>query len=289
MSSKDNKELPLTEHLSELVYRLRVILFSLILLSLVISLLPANLLNPLFFDDKEEEYKPLVLLFMYKVKEDALNFNEEPMATLAKVIGLNESIKRNIKLISPGIFDSLLTSFYMGILLGLLAASPIIGYEIYKFVEPALYPQERKLLCAFTAGFTILFLLGSLYAYKYIVPLTMLITIWITLLTGALPVFSINSFYYTLFLVILVTGISFTFPIVIALLVKVELLTPSSLKNKWKYVILAILVITAFITPDPTPLTMLLLSLPFLALYILSLILSKIIYNRKHASKALAR
>ncbi|MEM4886315.1 MAG: twin-arginine translocase subunit TatC, partial [Thermofilum sp.] len=87
--------------------------------------------------------------------------------------------------------------------------------------------------------------------------------------------FSIQEFYQNLFLGVLSTGVFFMFPLAVLTLHKIGLVSSETLSKQWRYVVFAIFAILAFITPDPTLVTDLVLGVPFMALYFLSIWLVK--------------
>jgi len=286
--SKD-VERPLFEHLTELLIRLRISLFAILASSFIVSAIPANLIIPLFNPDynytsgTSSFYDPLVFYVMRRIERDMLDFSREPMLSLARILDI-ENVKP--RLIAHGWFDTFITSFYIGLLMGLIVASPIMGYEIYKFLEPALYPHEKRFLKSFVFSFVTLFSIGIVYAYLYLLPITFLMMLWLSVSSGAEPIFSIRSFFYTVFLGLAVTGLFFTYPILMVLLVKFDIITPETLRKQWRYVLVGTLVVTAAITPDPTPVSMLMLSLPFMLLYFTALLFSELVYRKKRKSSS---
>ncbi|HIE22610.1 MAG TPA: hypothetical protein EYP68_00065 [Candidatus Korarchaeota archaeon] len=244
-----NEEKPLIEHVSELLERARKILYSVIISALVISILPANI-----NDLSASKYKPLISLIMERIKEDLL--------------------PEGVNLITYSWIEVLTVYIALAVMMGVLISSPIIAYEIYKFVNPALFPDERKYLTKFVAIFMLLSFFGGVYAYLVLLPITFVVLERLSGWTGALPFYSIKSFYYFVVLSILGSAIFFTMPIFLTFLVKYDVIDLDTLRRNRTKVFFAVLIITAILTPDPTPLTMLLLSLPFILLYEISILVS---------------
>ena len=127
----------------------------------------------------------------------------------------------------------------------------------------------------------VLFVLGALYAYLFLLPLTFLIMTWLCVAGGAEPIFSVSSFFHTVFIGVPFTGAFFTTPVALVGLVEAGLIEPKVLREKWRYVVLGIFALTAVVTPDPTPVTMTLLSVPFVALYLLTIALAERVCRRR--------
>lgn len=247
MSMSEEKEF--SEHLEELVYRLRICFFTWIITTGILSFVPLSLFS---FPPKltSSEYVPLVQYLMNKIREDLL--------------------PEEVVLIAGTWLDPIGVYFIAAALLGFLASLPIISYEIYAFVKPAIYPHEKKISVIFITSFLILFTLGATIAYFFILPVTFRILMFFVYSIGATPLFFLGEFYNFVFFGVLVTGLVFTFPCVVALLTMAGIIDQETLKENRPYAILAIFVATAVFTPDPTPFSMLVLSVPLTILYEIS-------------------
>ncbi len=104
--------------------------------------------------------------------------------------------------------------------MGIVTSAPVIGYEIYRYVDPALYPEERKAVYPFVISFTALFITGSLFGYKILAPFMLWAMIPFFTLTGAVPIIYVMDFYSLVFITTLTSGFSFTMPVFFVLLVK---------------------------------------------------------------------
>ncbi|MEM1984580.1 MAG: twin-arginine translocase subunit TatC [Candidatus Korarchaeum sp.] len=267
-----DKEAPIQEHLIELLERLRRILIALMISSIIFSFSP----DPSYLSRSGVAYKPLVLSLVERVREDMGNLNNPVVRPLASLLGIRDL---KLELIAYSWLDSLEVIFLLSFLLGFTIASPYIAKQIYDFVEPALIDREKRVLIPFVLGFTLLFASGVAYTYFIIMPLTILFLSYIYILSGIKLVFSLNEFFSFIIAGLLIGGLFFTFPLIAAVISYLGILPPSSLRKNWRYVFFITAVITAILTPDPTPVSMTLLSLPFLTLYWLSYILSKRFYR----------
>lgn len=297
-------ERPIKEHLIELVIRLRIALIAVLVASAIAAFFPVNILPiPLGSSSNSTlslhtlnstdafsrilnsigigrrfEYKPLVIYVMDRMRQDILAFQN---STLGRFFGVD---RVKVLIIAHGVTSTINVMFKLALLLGLALASPIVAYEIYRFVEPALYPHEKKSLYTFILSFTGLFISGLYYSYIFIVPLTFLIFLWLNAAPGIAAVFSVEEFYNFILLGLFGVGVFFTLPVVVVLLVKYDIITPGILTRRWREAVLAITVITAILTPDPTPVTTLLLLAPILSLYGISVLAAKVVYRRKRRS-----
>jgi len=181
----------------------------------------------------------------------------------------------NVTLIAVTLTAPLELLLWASIILGFAVSSPVIAYEIYRFIDPALYENERKAVYPFLASFTTLFVIGIIFGYKILAP----IIIWGTLLffpsVQASPLISINNFYQVIFLTTLASGFSFTLPIFFVLLVKFGVLSTGVVTRNRKFIYLALYIIAAFLTPDGTIVGDLALFVPLIILLEIGVLAAK--------------
>ena len=252
---KEGKEMPFWDHVAELAERLRVIVISFLIAVVIIMMIPANIndLWSMLFGGLE--YEPLVAVILNNMKNDLL-----PPGTV---------------LIGGTIEDPITLYFEISMVFALIITSPIIAYEIYAFIAPGLYAHEKKFLKRFVIAFTVSFVAGVIYAYYLILPITFKILLMFTDIIGAEKIFSVRNFYDMVFLGLVVVGLFFTLPVFIVLAIKFGVLSTDALSAYKRYIYVAVFTITAIVTPDPTPISMLLLSIPFVILYEISLFIGK--------------
>ena len=126
-----------------------------------------------------------------------------------------------VQLIASGWMDVLMVYILVSFSLGVIVTSPITAYEIYMYVSPALYPKEKKPLTRFLVGFVILFIIGSVYSIYLLIPISLKIVVWLTVKSGAQPLFSIYDFLKFVFLATIASGFFFNFPLILLLLAKI--------------------------------------------------------------------
>ncbi len=268
----EDKEAPLQEHIIELLERLRRVLIALIITSGIVAVIPSQLI-----EWKWDGYTPLVLYLTKKMQGDLTNVHNPVVEPIASFFGIKEL---PVELIAHSWLDSIEVILQLSLLMGLVIASPYIAKQIYEYLEPALEEKEKKVLVPFSLLFFLLFSSGVVYAYFVILPLTLFFLSWLYLSGGVRLIFSVKEFYSFAIMGMLTTGLSFTFPLVVALASYLDIITPDTLKKNWRYVVFAIMVVTAIITPDPTPVSMIALAIPFLALYVLSYLLAKKMHRK---------
>lgn len=170
------------------------------------------------------------------------------------------------------VFEGFLTQLKIAVLAGILLASPILSYQIWKFIYPALSDQEVRWVLPLSFFSTLLFLMGVSFGYfvifQFIFPFFLEITA-----EDIEAVLSINSYLTTATKLLLSFGVSFQLPIVIFFLARTGLIDHKDLLHFFRYAIVVIFIVAAFLTP-PDPLSQLLMAAPLLVLYVIGIVIS---------------
>jgi sec-independent protein translocase protein TatC len=161
--------------------------------------------------------------------------------------------------------------FQLTLLVTLLLCMPVILYELWAFVAPALYRWERRFARTLLVSAVLLFYVGIAFAYFVIFPMAFSFFVSVAPMGVAVMTDIRNYLSFCLHLA-LAFGISFEMPVVIVLLVSLRLVREETLRKQRRYVFLICFIIAAFLTP-PDALSMTLLGLPMYGLYELGLIL----------------
>lgn len=162
---------------------------------------------------------------------------------------------------------------------GIVAAFPYIVWELWRFISPALHPNERK-NSVFLINFVwILFLLGILCGYFLILPFAINFGLLFTISDSITQLFDLSD-YTTLFMqVVLGMGVVFLFPVIVYFLTSIGILTPTFMRTYRRHAIVLIMVIAAIITPADV-LSMLMAAFPLLLLYEFSIMMSAYTYKK---------
>jgi len=251
-------EMTFWEHTAELLSRLRIILASVILAGVAIGFLPtdiASIFNPLSFN-----YTPLVSIVLKRIQRDLL--------------------PPNVVLIAGSVVDTATVYLVMSMLVGVAVCTPVIAYELFMFTNPALYPHERKFMFRFMFSFIVLFVAGAIFSYKVVIPVTLRVLLWFIFSAGAAPFIPIADFVYQVVTLIVVVGLFYTFPVFFVLLVKQGIIPSDYLTTNRKGVYVAFLVAAIVLTADPTPITDMLLFVPFVVLFEMTVWVSKYLEKR---------
>ncbi len=176
----------------------------------------------------------------------------------------------NIEL-SAQFFIHISTTFYFSLVL----ATPFILYQLWTFVRPALYDNERKTAVGafFFAG--ILFFIGVLVGYYLVFPLTLRFLGTYQVSGDVVNQISLQSYVSMFTWLILVMGLVFEMPSLAAILSKFGIISKSLLKKYRRHAFVILLVIAAFITPSGDPFTLFAVGLPLYALYEVSILVCR--------------
>ncbi len=164
---------------------------------------------------------------------------------------------------------------YFGTVLatGLILSSPIVIYQFWKFVEPGLYPDEKKGLRFASVFATFFFVLGSAFGYLILTPLALQFFAQFVISEQIANEFDISRYFAMVLTWSFGAGALFELPVVVYFLAKLGLVTPQMLRTGRKYSVIVILVLAALFTP-PDPMSQIIMALPLFALYELSIVLA---------------
>ena len=165
-------------------------------------------------------------------------------------------------------------------LVGLIIAMPVVLYQVWLFVAPGLYSNEKRLALPFVAFATTFFVAGALFSHYVVFPFAwqffaQFTTDYMTFMPRIAPTFSM---YVRLMLAM---GAVFQLPTIVLFLARIGLVTPKFLVKNTKYAILVIFVIAAIITPSADPISQTVVAAPMIVLYGISIVIAWVFRRRK--------
>ncbi|HSQ30996.1 MAG TPA: twin-arginine translocase subunit TatC [Gemmatimonadaceae bacterium] len=168
---------------------------------------------------------------------------------------------------------------------GLVLASPVIIYQIWAFLAPALHKHERRIGLGVLFSGVFLFISGAALAYFVVVPLALP---WLFGFAGPslVPLITAEDYFSFIFAMVLTFGVSFELPIVILALAALGIVTPTFLSKYRRHAVVLIIIIGAFLTPGDLVWTTIALSVPLYMLYELSVFAARLIYRRREKRSA---
>ncbi|MAH02984.1 MAG: twin-arginine translocase subunit TatC [Candidatus Pelagibacter sp.] len=217
-------------------------------------------------------------LISYYFSEEIYRFLVQPYA------GIVENDGQERRLIFTALQETFLTYLKVSFFAAFFVSSPFILNQIWKFIAPGLYDNERKALMPYLILTPLLFLLGGLLVYYLIMPLA--IKFFLSFETSSqinnLPIQiepKVNEYLSLIMKLIFAFGLSFQLPVILSLLARVGFIDSGYLKKRRKYVVVIIFAVAAILTP-PDPVTQIGLAIPLLLLYELSIMSVKIIEKK---------
>ena len=238
-----DKPIPIWDHINELSVRLKRWVYAFFISTVLLLVLPGDLS---FIKNPFQLYHPLITVILLTIRNRLL----PPQYTL---IGPTVTTPLEIIVVGAAVF-------------GFGISLPVLAYEIYKFVDPAIRESERQSLYPFTIAFTVLFLAGALFAFFVLIPFVFFFSIPFFADIGVATLIDADQFYNLVFFIIVLTGLAFTLPLVFVILVKLHFMGTAALRKNRKYVWAFTLVATALASPDGGPLADIALFIPMIGL-----------------------
>lgn len=186
-----------------------------------------------------------------------------------------------LKLISTTLFGQFSTDMSVSAISGFILASPFVFWEFWKFIAPALHENERGHARGAVIAISGLFLVGVLFGYFVIVPFTIHFLGTYSVSHQVENLISINSYFSTVASSALASGLIFELPVLSYFLTKIGLLTPKFLRKYRRHAIIVILIVAAVIS-SPDVITQVMVAIPLLFLYEISIWVSVMVYRKKN-------
>jgi len=176
-----------------------------------------------------------------------------------------------VRLINTGLAQQFIIHMKTALCAGVLCASPYMLYQLFRFVSPALYADERKYAVRIVGSGYAMFLVGVLVSYFLIFPLTFRFLGTYQVSDEVANMISLQSYISTLIMMCLVMGIVFEMPVLAWFFAKMGFLSADFMRHYRKHAIVTILVVAAVITPTSDVFTLSLVALPMWILYEISI------------------
>lgn len=187
----------------------------------------------------------------------------------------------SIQLINTGLTEQFVIHMKASVCIGVLISSPYLLYQLFHFISPALYENERKYSLRVAGSGYVMFILGVLLSYFLIFPLTFRFLGTYQVSSDVTNMITLQSYMGTLLMMCSLMGIVFELPVLCWLLAKLGLLSSRDMRHFRKHSIVVILIISAVITPTSDIFTLSLVALPVWLLYEVSILIVSKSVNRK--------
>ncbi len=172
-------------------------------------------------------------------------------------------------------FGQLMLFFEVAIAGGVILSLPNLFYQFWKFISPALKKSERRHITTIVAFSTLCFIAGIVFAYFVMLPLTLKFAAQFGS-EEIKNVFAIDEYMSIIISIMLGSGFVFEMPMISFFLTKLGILTPDFMKKYRRHAIVVVFIASAFLTPGTDPVSQLILAVPLVLLYEISILISKL-------------
>ncbi len=258
-------EMSFLEHLEELRWHIIRSVVLIAVFAVVAFIMKDFIFNEIIFKPKMPEFwsNRMMAKLGELVGTDVLNINQKPL-----------------KLISLKMSDQFMLHFMVAIVLGLIMAAPFIFFEVWRFIKPALYDKEKKHASGAVFFTSLLFMLGILFGYFLIVPLSIDFLTTYSVSPEVENQINMRSYIGTVTSITFASGFIFLLPIFSFFLSKVGILTPQFMKTYRKHAYVVMFLAAAIITP-PDVFSQTMVAIPLLFLYEISIFISKVVVKKR--------
>lgn len=263
----EGKEMSFLGHLEELRWRLFRSAVAVLIFAVVLFIFTEPIITNVYVSMSETDFYTY-RFFCYL--SEKLNLDDALCAS---------SI--NLQLQSTQMMGQFTTNMYFSIIGGVVLAFPLIFYQVWSFVKPALKQEERSVSKGVIFWGSMLFFLGILFGYFLISPLCVQFFGNYSMSDAIKNDFTINSYISVITTTTFFSGLFFQLPIVIYLLTKLGIVSPELLKKLRKHALVVILILSAIITP-PDVVSQIIVAIPIMGLYEIGILVSqRVIKNKK--------
>jgi len=221
----------------------------------------------------------IVVFFMFAVIISF--FLVEPLIKLIQ----NADAAQDLTMNAFRVTDPFKVYMNMIFILALIMTSPVILYQLWSFVSPGLLEKERKATFGYIPISVILFLVGVAFSYFILFPFIISFMLGLSSDMNIKATIGINEYFQFLFQITLPFGLLFQLPVIMLFLTRLGIITPKLMTDIRKYAYFVMLVIAAFITP-PDIVSHLMVTVPLLILYEISIWISRIGYKKAQEAEA---
>lgn len=248
-------------HVAELTKRMKIVLIVFLSSLFIMLVLPANS----DFFATTNNYQPL-------------------MSVLLNYIS-NTFLPSYAKLFAGSMSDPITLYVYAALVFSVTITIPIFAYEAIKFINPALYDNEKRMVFPYVTAITILFIVGALFGFFFLAPTFIQGFFPFYTAVGAIPYIPLMDFYSTIFFTVLISGFLFIIPVFFVLLVKFHIIKTKIVSGKRKWIYLGVLAAAMLISPGATPLGDFILGLSLVILFEASIFIGKF-FEKETAEKS---
>jgi sec-independent protein translocase protein TatC len=186
---------------------------------------------------------------------------------------LIEQADRQVQLIGTGVTEAFFTKLKVSLIAAVFLASPLLFYQAWQFVAPGLYDHEKRYARPFVLFATLFFMLGAVFCYYVVFPLGYAFFLAEYRTIGVSAAIRISEYLSFASRMLLAFGVTFEMPVVTFFLARLGLVTHRTMISYARYAVLVIFIVAAILTP-PDVASQLLMAIPLLLLYLLSVLVA---------------
>ncbi|MHA7111116.1 twin-arginine translocase subunit TatC [Sunxiuqinia elliptica] len=253
------EEMSFLEHLEELRWHIIRAFLAIVIFAILAFINKDFIFDTVIFNPKTPDF-----------------WTNQMFAKLAELTGV-EGLRINsteLQLISIKMADNFMTHIMTSIVAGLIVSSPYVFFEVWRFISPALYENERRHSGGAVVYMSLLFITGVLFGYFLIVPLSIHFLGSYSISSEVVNQINMRSYIGTVTSISLASGVIFELPIFVYFLSKIGILTPDLMKKYRRHAYVALLLLSAIITP-PDVFSQIMVCFPLVFLYEVGIIISK--------------
>ena len=261
----DQGEMSFLEHLEELRWHIIRSVLAIFVLAIVAFIMKGFIFDTIVLKPKTSDF-----------------WTNRMFAKLADLVHIDtlRINQKELHLISIKMADQFMAHIWTSIIAGFILASPIVFLEFWKFIKPALYEKEKRYASGAVFYTSVLFMLGVLFGYFLIVPLSLNFLNAYNVSDQVENQINFLSYISTVTSVVFAAGVSFLLPIFSYFLSKVGILTPDFMRTYRKHAYVLMLLLAAVITP-PDVFSQIMVCIPLIFLYELSIFISKRVVKKR--------
>jgi sec-independent protein translocase protein TatC len=266
MAKKKLSEMTFLDHLEELRWLLVRSTIAIIIMAIVTYFISDYLFDTIIFGPTRPTF--FTYLFFCDLSHQ-LGFAESICITEMPFIIQNTEMEGQVNVF-----------IWVCVLAGFILSFPYILWEIWKFISPALYDNEKKNARVFIFFSSLLFFMGVLFGYFVVIPMSVNFVATFTVSDMIKNQFTLDSYIGMVKTSVLASGLFFELPIIIYFLTKLGLVTPAFLRTYRKYAIVLVLIIAAIVTP-PDVVSQTIVAIPMLLIYEASIFISVFVAKKE--------
>ncbi|WP_091511693.1 twin-arginine translocase subunit TatC [Flexibacter flexilis] len=266
MKNDDLKEMTFIDHLEELRWHVIRSVIAIVVLAVVAFVEKRILFHEIILGPSRPDF------WTYKMMCQLAQIVDQPFLCVEQL---------NFTIQSRNMTGQFTTHLSISILAGFVIAFPYVFWELWRFIAPGLYHEERKITRWAVLSVSTLFLTGILFGYYIVAPLSINFLANYQIDESIINEFDLLSYIEVLTMMVLACGLMFQLPMVVYALSKAGIVTPHLMRHFRRHAAVVILLIAAILTPSPDVMSQLIVAIPIYLLYELSIFVSAYVERQK--------